>query len=127
MTLLLDSSIVIELFRKKDKESSSFYVLSNKNYELCISSITNYEVGIGNRKSHTEYWESLKENLRILPFNHNCSEEAITIYLKLLRENQMIDLADILIAATAITFNMPFATLNKKHFDRIKNLEMIKL
>ncbi len=42
------------------------------------------------------------------------------------RANKMIDLADILIGATAMTHNIPIATLNVKHFDRIKGLEIIK-
>ena len=38
----------------------------------------------------------------------------------------MIDLADILIGATALTYNIPIATLNGKHFNRIKGLEIMK-
>jgi len=38
----------------------------------------------------------------------------------------MIDLADILIGATAVTYSIPIATLNVKHFDRIKGLEIMK-
>ncbi len=38
----------------------------------------------------------------------------------------MIDLADILIGSTALSHNIPIATLNSKHFERIKNLEIIK-
>jgi predicted nucleic acid-binding protein len=38
----------------------------------------------------------------------------------------MIDLADILIGAIAVTYYIPIATLNIKHFDRIKGLEIIK-
>jgi predicted nucleic acid-binding protein len=37
----------------------------------------------------------------------------------------MIDLADILIGATALTHDIPLATLNRKHFERIKGLEII--
>jgi len=55
MTILLDSSVLIELFRKKEKEKTLFYSVSKKYNDLCISSITNYEIGIGNRKSHTAY------------------------------------------------------------------------
>ena len=124
--ILLDSSILIELFRKQDKAKTLFYKLSQTSEELCISSITNYEIGIGNRKSHIEYWESLCENLRILPFDKACSNSAISIYLELLKANKMIDLADILIGATAVTYSIPIATLNVKHFDRIKGLEIIK-
>jgi predicted nucleic acid-binding protein len=38
----------------------------------------------------------------------------------------MIDLADILIGATALAHNMPIATLNEKHFCRIAGLDIIK-
>jgi len=124
--ILLDSSILIELFRKQDKAKTLFYKLSQTSDELCISSITHYEIGIGNRKSHSEYWDSLCENLRIIPFDKACSNSAISIYLELLKANKMIDLADILIGATAVTYSIPIATLNVKHFDRIKGLEIIK-
>ncbi|MFA6402727.1 MAG: type II toxin-antitoxin system VapC family toxin [Salinivirgaceae bacterium] len=124
--ILLDSSILIELFRKKDKEKTLFFSLAKTYKTLCISSITCYEIGIGNRESHYDYWEKLSENLRILPFDKECSDNAITIYLDLLRANKIIDLADILIGATAITHNIPIATLNDKHFNRIAGLEIIK-
>ncbi len=124
--ILLDSSILIELFRKKDKEKTLFYSLAKIYKTLCISSITYYEIGIGNRKSHADYWETLSENLQVLPFNKECSDNAITIYLDLLKANKMIDLADILIGATALTHSLPIATLNDKHFNRIKGLEIIK-
>jgi tRNA(fMet)-specific endonuclease VapC len=64
--------------------------------------------------------------LRILPFDKECSDNAITIYLELLKANKMIDLADILIGATALTHNIPIATLNDKHFSRIIGLEIVK-
>jgi len=57
--ILLDSSILIELFRKQDKAKTLFYKLSKTPDELCISSFTHYEIGIGNRESHSEYWDSL--------------------------------------------------------------------
>jgi tRNA(fMet)-specific endonuclease VapC len=124
--ILLDSSILIELFRKKEKDKTIFYSLAKSNKTLCISTITYYEIGIGNRKSHMDYWEKLSKNLRILPFDKECSDTAISIYLDLLKKNKMIDLADILIGATAVTHNIPIATLNEKHFSRIKTLEIIK-
>jgi len=123
--ILLDSSILIELFRKKNKEKTLFYHLSKTENNFYISSITNYEIGIGNRKSHIAYWENLSENFRVLSFDKSCSEKANTIYLNLLKDNKMIDLADIFIGATALTHDIPLATLNTKHFERIKGLEII--
>lgn len=124
--ILLDSSVLIEMFRKKDKEKTLFYKLSLTDKIICISSITYYEVGIGNRESHFEYWEKLSKNLTIIPFDKACSVTAISIYLDLLKMNKMIDLADLLIGATALTHNIPIATLNTKHFERIDKLEIIK-
>ncbi len=59
--ILLDSSVLIELFRKKDKEKTLFFKLSKKNIDFCISSITYYEISIGNRESHDKFWEKLTE------------------------------------------------------------------
>lgn len=123
--IILDSSVLIEMFRKKDKQNTLFYKLSKEFNDLAISSITHYELGVGNRKSHSDYWEILCENLLILPFDKSCSEEAITIYLDLLKKNKIIDFADILIGATAVAYDIAIATLNVKHFERIKNLKLI--
>jgi predicted nucleic acid-binding protein len=63
--------------------------------------------------------------LTVIPFDKACSISAVTIYSNLLKSNKMIDLADILIGATAVTYNIPIATLNIKHFVRIQGLEII--
>lgn len=114
--ILLDSSVLIELFRKKVKEKTLFFKLSQTYTDFCISSITYYEIGIGNRKSHIEYWATLTKQLTVLPFDTACSDTAIKIYQDLLKNNKLIDLADILIGSTALTHNMPISTLNSKHF-----------
>ena len=122
--ILLDSSILIELFRKKDKAKTVFYTLAQTTDDLCISSISYYEIGIGNRNQHRAYWESLCENLKIIPFDRACSNAAISIYFELLKANKMIDLADIMIGATAMAHSVPIATLNIKHFERISGLKI---
>lgn len=124
--ILLDSSILIEIFRKKDKEKTLFFKLAKTHTDFCISSITYYEIGIGNRETHYKYWDTLTKQLTILPFDTACSDTAIDIYKELLKNNKMIDLADILIASTALTHKIPIATLNSKHFERINNLEIIQ-
>ena len=124
--ILLDSSILIEFFRKKDKKKTSFYRLSESYNDLLISSISYYELGIGNRKSHYDFWTELCENLYVLPFDKECSKNAIEIYQDLLKANKIIDIADILIGATALTHEIPIATLNIKHFERITKLEILR-
>ncbi|MCF8308609.1 MAG: type II toxin-antitoxin system VapC family toxin [Bacteroidales bacterium] len=124
--ILLDSSVLIELFRKQKKEKTLFYKIAKSYSPLYISSITHYEVGIGNRKSHFEYWHTLSNHLNVIPFDKSCSLTAIDVYNDLLKTNNLIDLADILIGATALTHNMSLATLNIKHFERIKDLPLFE-
>ncbi len=38
----------------------------------------------------------------------------------------MIDLADLLIAATAKSHKIPLATINIKHFSRVRGLKLLK-
>lgn len=123
--ILLDSSVLIELFRKQNKDKTLFYKLSQTYTDFYISTITYYEIGIGNRKSHIEYWDTLLKQLTVLPFDTTCSDIAIEIYKDLLRKNKMIDIADILIGSTAMAHGLLIATLNSKHFERIDNLEII--
>jgi predicted nucleic acid-binding protein len=47
------------------------------------------------------------------------------IYRQLKRESKLIDTTDILIAATAMANDLPLATLNRNHFERIRGLQMM--
>lgn len=123
--ILLDSSILIELFRKQIKEKTVFYKLAQTESDFCISSVTHYEIGLGNKKSHYQFWNKLHNSLSVIPFDKACSATAIEIYLELKNKNKIIDIADIWIAATAKTHNIKIATLNHKHFSRISGLKII--
>jgi tRNA(fMet)-specific endonuclease VapC len=38
--------------------------------------------------------------------------------------NQLLEIRDILIAATALAYDLPLMTLNTRHFDRIEGLQL---
>ncbi len=78
--ILVDSSVLIDFFRKRNKSKTLFYQLSENNYELAISVITHYEIGIGNREIHYDFWSKLLRNLHCLPFTAECSQKAVGIY-----------------------------------------------
>jgi len=42
--ILLDTSVLVEHFRKKDKTSTQFYQLSEQSDDFAISTITHYEI-----------------------------------------------------------------------------------
>jgi tRNA(fMet)-specific endonuclease VapC len=123
--ILLDTSVLIDLFRKENKENTLFYKLAKEESDFCISAVTYYEIGIGNKKSHWDYWNRLVENLDVLSFDKNCSLKAIELYSDLKNRNKLIDIADLMIGSTAIANDLPLATLNKKHFERIVGLQLI--
>jgi len=49
---------------------------------------------------------------------------AAEVYHDLRKRNKMIEFRDLFIAATAIAHDLPVLTLNKKHFERIKGIEI---
>jgi predicted nucleic acid-binding protein len=60
-----------------------------------------------------------------LPFDSKAVKQSVRIYKELKQQNKLIDMPDIMIAGTALQNNMPVATLNRKHFERINGLKII--
>ena len=59
--------------------------------------------------------------MKILPYTEEVAKKAGI----LARDNQSLaDLADLAIAATAIVYKTPLATLNAKHFSSLKGLDL---
>lgn len=57
--LMVDSTILIDYFRKTDKANSKL-VAHFKNYdELYISSVTEFEVVNGATQSHLQFWDGM--------------------------------------------------------------------
>lgn len=71
------------------------------------------------------FWDDLLQKVKVLPFDKDVVKLAVIINWQLKQKLKQIDLADLFIAATALTSNLPFATLNRKHFDRIDGLRII--
>jgi len=125
--ILLDTSVLIEMFRVKDKTTTFFYRLSNDNNDFAISILTHYEIFRGSNSVQDTFWTKILKNIKLIPFDLISSNEAIEIYKLLKTQNQMIDFADLLIAATAIAHNLDLATLNLKHFTKIPNLRILDI
>ena len=124
--ICLDTSILIEFFRKKNKDKSTFFQLT-ENYSLFgVSVITEYEIFIGSTAEQHEFWEDFFKRIVILPFNTETNKIAIDIHRNLKIKNKLIEIPDILIAATAINNGLKLATNNNKHFARIQNLEIVQ-
>ena len=123
--VLIDTSILIDYFRKEKKEKTLFYQLYEQ-YEIVISVITEFEWLVGFKNENIEFGTKLIENIEILNFDSKCVLKAREIYLELKRKSKLIEIPDILIAATSLAYNMPLVTFNLEHFERIDSLIIIK-
>lgn len=124
-TIMIDTSILIDFYRKTDKKNSTWLTLINQEYEFVISAVTKYEIYAGATDNQLEFWNNVLQQIDVLPLDENSVDTAVIINAELKRKRKQIDLADLFIAATAISNNLPFATLNRKHFDRIDRLNII--
>ncbi|MGN6601569.1 MAG: type II toxin-antitoxin system VapC family toxin [Ginsengibacter sp.] len=124
--VLADTSILIDLFRKTEKANSRFVQLALEGYEFQISAITEYEVYSGATADQLPFWDKLLHKVKVLPFDKDVVKMAVSINSILKQKRKQIDLADLFIAATALANNLSFATLNKKHFERIDELKIIE-
>lgn len=123
--MVIDTGIFIEHLRAKDKTSTTLFELSEEP-ELFISAVSLYELYMGaTTKEKQADVKNITEGLSILPFTDAVAEKAGEIYHLLRKTNQIIEFRDIFIAATCLTFNLPIATLNKKHFRRIDGLKIL--
>lgn len=120
----IDTSVIIDYYRKKNKSKTLFFELTKTYSIFVVSAITEYEIFIGNLNTEQEkFWTDFFERIIVLPLDSETVKFAVEIYRQLKSKNKLIDIPDILIAASAIKNNVSFATLNKKHFERIELLK----
>lgn len=124
--ICLDTSILIDYFRKTKKENSVLFKLTNENYSFAVSIVTKFEIYCGCKsEEQLVFWNKLFEKFTILPFDDICSDEAIDIYQTLKAKNKLIEMPDIFIGATAKAYGLKIATKNRKHFERIEGLLLL--
>ena len=123
--ILLDTSVLIEMFLMQDKSATFFYQLSKSQNDFSISIITHFEIFRGSDASQDVFWKNFLKNVELIPFDLVSSNEAAFLYKQLRAQNKMIDFADLLIAATALAHNLDLATLNIRDFSKIQNLRIL--
>jgi tRNA(fMet)-specific endonuclease VapC len=123
--LIIDTSILIDYFRKTDKENSRLVHHFRKYQKIYISSITEFEIFNGATEAHKEFWNKMLTQIVVLDFDSMAAREAARIVSELKPKRKSIDKPDLFIAATAIIHEMTFDTLNTKHFKHIDRLKLL--
>lgn len=123
--VLVDTSILIDFFRKSDKANSRLMKLVKGNFTYCISAVTEFEIYTGTTPNQTAYWEDFLFRTQVLAFDKEIARTAVEISKALKKQSRLIGIADLFIAATAVHYRLPLATLNLKHFERVDELILI--
>ncbi len=123
----MDTSVLIDYYRKKDKQKSVFFKLTTKFKLFAVSIVPEYEILVGANGEQTDFWNQFFDKITILPLNKSASGAAIKVTKALKASNKLIEIPDIFIGATAMANNMKIATLNKKHFERIQGLTIVEI
>lgn len=124
--IMVDTSILIDYYRKSDKNNAVWVGLVKQGYGFSISAITKYEIFAGATQGQLEFWNEVLSAVKVIPLDESAADIAVEININLKRKRKQIAIADLFIAATAISHDLPFATLNTKHFDRIDGLNIIQ-
>ena len=124
--IIVDTSILIEFLRAKDKPATVFWDLMGK-HACCISSVTLFELAAGARSEHHKAdIIKLKRWTEIISFGQQCAGKAAELYQLLKPKNELPEFRDLFIAATALARNLPLATSNRKHFRNIPDLQLVQ-
>lgn len=123
--VLADTSIVIDHLRKSNKSASALFK-SIDEYELSISAVSIFELyaGATDERKKTDIANTVSA-FETLPFTHDIAVKAGELYIALKKSNRIIEVKDIFIAATAIVYDIPVFTLNKKHFERLEGVSLV--
>ena len=135
--ILLDTSVIIDVLRKKTdtlEKISSFGIIPLVTSEICIMELI---YGLYGNKKIVSQSDVLKKRLSdieklcnkliILQFDRVCSLKTGEIMGRLKISGNRIDFRDGMIACSALANGIKqIYTLNISHFEKIKELEVIK-
>lgn len=131
MGLILDTSVLIAAERGKLDSEKFFAHL--KETPVFLAAITASELLHGVERAQNEairsrrsrFVESMLSQIPIIEFDLDAARSHSVLWSRLEVAGTMIGAHDLLIAATAVASGHAVATLNRKEFERIDQLELI--
>ena len=81
--ICLDTSVLIDYYRKKDKSKSLFFRLTEQFSLFAVSAVTEYELYLGNSEEQNIFWDEFFTQITVLPFDTKAARNAANIYKQL--------------------------------------------
>jgi len=126
--ILLDTDTISFILRKDERCIKRWVTYLEKNKKGYLSCISHYEILRGlYRKPNKGYltgYMSMLQDLEIMEVNGDVAQLAAEIEKDLHQAGLIIHTPDVLIAATAIFYEMTLATNNTKDFQNISHLKL---
>ena len=121
--ICLDTDICVAIINGEDRAENFRDAAIDS--ELFLTSVTVFELYL--RKTRLDKVSEFLNNfnLYVLPLDQNCALISSEIHKDLEKKGSIIEFRDIFIASIAINNNCTLATFNKKHFSKIKNLQLL--
>jgi len=131
MAIILDADVIIQ--GEKGTFNLRKWVASRPNDEFEIAAITVAELWHGveratgtHRITRERYLRAVLESVPIIPYTEQTAYQHARIWAELEVSGKMIGFYDLIVGATAMERGNQVATLNKRHFARIKGLSIIE-
>ena len=125
---LLDTSILIAFLKGEKNVVVKVEEYTEAFDRFTLSIITYYEILRGLKYIENENkirdFEELMNESEIITLDRVIIDMASEIYAKLKRSGNLVEDADILIAASCLVKDIVLVTDNEEHFRRIENLEV---
>ena len=116
MTVLVDSDILIEVSRGRNARIISQWIeLSQSDAAVLYSPVSTAELWAGARSDEYDALNSLFRALTCIPIDEEAGHQA-GVYLRQYRRSHGIEIADALIAASAVANKAQLWTRNRKHY-----------
>lgn len=123
--LLIDTDVLIDYSRGIQKTKDYLEKLEHS-HRLSISVITKLELMVGcENKLAFNALKKFLTNFEIIQISKSSSEMAVSLF-ETYRLSHGVMIPDMLIASTALTFEIPLLTKNRKDFGFIKNIDLME-
>jgi len=125
--ICMDSDLVIAIL-KGDERAKRFLDSVKDHGELCVTSITVFEVTYttkGRSQKRETILENFLDSLHILDLDGPSAIVAARVGTELSKNGEMVHPMDLLIAGICIENSMTLYTTNIKHFERIHQLKIV--
>ncbi len=126
--LILETSFLVDLERELIADApgpAQLFLQAHRAQKLHITFTIAGELAAGARMSERATWERLVSPFEVIPCTPEVSWRYGRLYRYLRDNGLLIDANDLWISATALAFEMPVVTRNKRHFARVPELNVM--